>query len=254
MTIPPIAVTCLVTLILGLMIWGGFFYMMDGRRKKFFWLLLPALPLSLIVNLWVKAPLDLWVRTKFGITGGISNLQPGWYILFVLFLAPFTEELIKLVPIIIPSLRKWILKDAVWVGMFSGLGFGLGEAAYLAYGIANSPQFSRFAWYQFGGFMGERFVVFFIHAVLTAVLVTWIAKGRNNIFFGYLIAVMMHALVNSGVIIFRLGWAGEWLPSAALMICVIGAAFVFENLRKQWMQQNREIFSEQDIVYFQREV
>jgi hypothetical protein len=77
--------------------------------------------------------------------------------------------------------------------MAIGLGFGIGEIWFIAERLAQSPVYAPMPFYQFGGFMGERFVVCLIHgAFLSASL--W--RLRRGLFWGLCLAMLLHYFGN----------------------------------------------------------
>src|SRR5439155_15052578 len=126
-----------------------------------------------------------------GIPPRVTADTPLWFIAFAFLLAPVFEEAIKVTPLLLPWVRKLVKgpDSALWVGLALGIGFGLGEAAYLAYAIAQSPQYASTPWYEFTGYLSERLLVCFLHGVLTAVVVLGLQRGKGWAVLGYLAAV-----------------------------------------------------------------
>jgi len=60
---------------------------------------------------------------------------------------------------------------AIWVGLALGVSFGMGEAAYIAYSIELSPQYTGLSAAAFAGFGLERWITCLLHGVMTAVFI-----------------------------------------------------------------------------------
>jgi len=220
--------------------------------RRYVWLILAGLPLSLIVNQLIKTPLitslAAWTETplKLGLDA------PFWLILLIGLNAPIFEEAIKILPILLPAARI-SLKDAsqaLWTGLALGMGFGLGEAAYLAHGIAQSPAYNQLPWYVFTGFASERLVVTFGHGLLTSLAVLGLSYGREKALFGYLTAVGLHALINLGPILSILKLIPSTVSSMGTYIAILVAFALFQkNISKAKRISGIE---KTEIIYFER--
>ncbi|MBM4463995.1 MAG: PrsW family intramembrane metalloprotease [Chloroflexi bacterium] len=251
---PGIYVMAVITLLVSAALWGGLLYVLPGRTKRYLWLLLPGLPLSALVNLGVKRPLAVMAGQMAGVAPKLGLETPWWFILFLFLLAPVFEEAVKVVPLLLPQVRRLLVSSAaaLWVGMALGISFGLGEAAYLAYGIAQSPQYAALPWYIFTGYFGERLVVCFVHGVMTAVVVTGLQHGKGRGMIGYLAAVGLHTLVNLGAVFFQLGLIPAWGAQLALLLPILLLAAIFERLRRDIARGSDGPDSADEIVYFRR--
>ena len=139
-------------------------YVTRAGRPYFAWIL-AGLPLSFLVNRWIKVPVLTGLAAWANLPLKLGPDMPLWFLVAICLNAPVFEEAIKLLPIALPGSRG-ILKDAaspLWAGLAVGMGFGLGEAAYLAYGIAQNPAYAGLPWHGFTGFASERLVVTFGH-------------------------------------------------------------------------------------------
>jgi hypothetical protein len=76
------------------------------------------------------------------------------------------------------------------------MSFGLGEAAYIAYGLAQSPAYNSLPWHVFTGYAAERLVVTFGHGFLASITTYGFYRGGWNAFIRYFSAVGLHALIN----------------------------------------------------------
>lgn len=227
-TILPMAV---VTFALSSVLWCGMLYIYSGRTWRFVNLVWWGLPLSALVNLLVKAPLGRWVGELADIKPGIGLDTPWWFLLFLFALAPVFEELVKLLPAVLPWVRRQMADpgDAFYTGMALGIGFGLGEALYIAYQVASSGAYEKYPWYSFTGYFGERLVVVFLHGFMTALFLWFVARRKPVA--GFLIAALTHAVLNSGAMLYQLGLVAEWVASAVMVTVLIAAVLVFEKFR-----------------------
>ena len=244
------------TILCSTLLWGGLLYVLSGRVHRYLWLLLPGLPLSALANLWIKRPLAVTVSQAAGIEPVFNLGQPLWFLLFLWFLSPLVEEAIKLLPLALPPIRAFLSGDlaALWTGMALGISFGLGEAAYLAYGVAQSPQYAGMPWYMFTGYFGERLQVCLVHGVMTAVAVYGLRRGKRQALVAYLVAVAMHALVNAGVVLLQLGLIPAWATQASLLASMVLLLGVFEWLRGRSARTDPGARKQADErVYFSRE-
>ncbi|KUG20225.1 hypothetical protein ASZ90_010045 [hydrocarbon metagenome] len=217
------------------MVWGGLVYVLAGRAPRCLWLILPGLPLSAIVNIAVKAPLAAAVADAGGVDPLVAAAAPLWYLAFLLMLAPVTEEAIKAAPLVAPQLRRFAesRRGALSAGMALGVGFGIGEAAYLAYAVSLSPVYADLPWYLFIGFLQERFVVTFIHGALTAIVVTGMLRGAAGLLAGYLAAVLLHALLNSGALLYQIGRAPLWGAQVTIFAALILLVAIILRLHRR---------------------
>jgi RsiW-degrading membrane proteinase PrsW (M82 family) len=104
---------------------------------------------------------------------------PAWFVAYKVMLTPLVEETLKAAPLLLRPVRQMITSrsSALWVGFVLGVSFGLGEAAFLAYGIAQAGVYNDLPWYAFTGYLNERLLACFAHGVLTAFVVTGIQRG-----------------------------------------------------------------------------
>lgn len=251
---PPIYIMAVITLALSAAVWGGLIYACSGREKRYLWLLLPGLPLSAVVNLLIKRPLIIGVGEAAEVAPGQGLVTPLWFLLFLWLVSPITEEAIKLVPLLLPWARQRLHSraGALWTGTALGVGFGLGEAGFIAYSIAQSPHYAAYPWYAFTGYLGERFIVCFCHGVMTAVVVHGLHRGRWRALTGYLAAVGLHALLNVGAMLAQLGVISPAVASLSLIVPVAILALIFESLRRRIARAEDSAEASGEIVYFRR--
>jgi hypothetical protein len=166
------------------------------------------------------------------------------------------EEATKLLPLLLPRVRGLLAdrSSALWAGMALGIGYGLGEAAYLAYGIARNPHYAHLPWYLFTGYFGERLVVCFLHGVMTAVAVSGVRRGFRQGLLGYLAAMGLHGLINIGAALYQfklIPLAATQLPFIASLILLV---IIFERLRRTASREPGSADKAEEVVYYQRTV
>ena len=241
LTISVTAILCITTL--------SYFAHSD---RHYYWLVLAGLPLSLIVNRLIKVPLINGIAGWAGISLRLGPDVPFWFIVLILLAAPILEEAIKLLPVVIPAARIFLndSSHALWSGLALGMGFGLGEAAYLAYGIAQSPTYNQLPWHMFTGFLSERLIVTFSHGFLTSIAVLGLYFGGRKAFFGYLSAVGLHALINLGPILLAVKRIPEPVSSMGSYAVILAAFVIFQkNIR---IARQSSGIEPSEVIYFQR--
>jgi hypothetical protein len=181
--------------------------------------------------------------------------SPLWFILFVWLVSPVCEEAIKLAPLLFPRIRAYLATpvDALWAGFVLGFSFGLGEAAYLAWSIAQSPTYAGMPWYLFSGYASERLIVCFGHGMLTAFITAGLQRSLGSAIRGYLTAVALHALLNVGPLLLALGLVSMAVVQLPLILALILLVFLFERLRRTVMQDPTAPDLAQEVVYFTRD-
>ena len=232
------------------LLWGGLVYWLSKRKWMYLALMLITLPFSAIVNLWIKKPVYEFLLSSLDISE-LSMTSPVWFLVFVLFLSPVTEEAVKLSPLLAKQVRRMIDRSsALWTGMGLGMGFGIGEIWYLAWGFSMVPGLAGYPFYYFGGFIWERVTVVFIHGVMTAVAVTAFTKRGKGLLTGYIGAVFLHAFTNIGAMLYQTRLWDETLASLYLFLPAVVAILIFEHLRKKGLtyQKHAEtvLFSRSD--------
>lgn len=220
--------------------------------RRYYWLLLAGLPLSFLVNYWIKVPVLTSIAAWTGIPLRLGPAVPMWFIVLIWLNSPVFEECIKVLPVAIPASRIF-LKDAsssLCAGLALGMSFGLGEAAYLAYGIAQSATYNQLPWHMFMGFASERLIVTFGHAFLTSLVVLGLHYGRQKVLFGYLSAVGLHALINLGPILLALKLIPQAASSMGSYAAILAAFVIFQkNEHAARKMDEKEPY---EIVYFER--
>jgi hypothetical protein len=220
--------------------------------RRYYWLILAGLPLSLIVNHYIKTPVIASLATATQTPLRLAPEAPVWFLLAIWLNAPVFEEAIKVLPMVLPASRAFLgdASQALYAGLALGFGFGLGEAAYLAYGIAQSSEYSQLPWHMFTGFAFERSVVTFAHGWITSIVVLGIHLGKRKTLLGYLTAVGFHALINLGPILLAL----HLLPATVSSLgsyAVIFFAFLLFQKNEKYAEAISGVES-REVIYFER--
>jgi hypothetical protein len=251
---PGVYITAIITMLASAMFWGGVIYLFSGHTRRYLGLLILGLPLSALVNLWIKPSVALRL-------GQIANIPPGqgwsnlptWFLFSLFMLTPILEELIKVTPLLLPRVRRLIQDrgSAFWLGLTLGISFGLGEAAFVAYGVAQVPDYASLPWYALTGYASERFMICLWHGVMTSVFVMGLQRGAGLGMIGYGKAVVLHALGNAPPMLAALGYIPSWATSLSITALFMWAVFLFERLRRRivWSSPAKE---SSDIFYFTR--
>lgn len=242
-----------ITTIVALALWGGLIYLFTGHQKRYLWLLLLGLPLSALANIIVKPKMISTVGRMFQVQPGLGLAAPAWFLAFMVLLTPLVEEPIKILPLLLRPASNMIVSrtGALWVGFVLGVSYGLGEAVFLAYAIAESGAYDFLPWYAFTGFLNERIMACFAHGVLTAVLVTGIQRGGRYILHGFLSALGLHLFLNAPTAMYQLQWISYELYSLFTVIPFIVLAVIFERIRRA-ARRREDDQSENEIVYWRR--
>jgi DNA-directed RNA polymerase subunit RPC12/RpoP len=147
-------------------------------------IVLPMEPLSFYL---VRVPLDHWLTALLG--SGSPTLR--W---LSTFYAPLTEEPAKLLPLLIPAIRRDTnAGNFARYALAIGLGFGIGEMWFIAQLIASNPKFAGVPFYFFGGYLSERLMVCVFHSAFVAVAL-W--QLRKRFVLGEAGAMALHWLGN----------------------------------------------------------
>ncbi|MCC7158869.1 MAG: hypothetical protein IT281_04965 [Ignavibacteria bacterium] len=156
--------------------------------KLLIMLFLIELPMALVAFYFIRMPLlDNAFKYLFGSSAELYGFMRNFY-------APLTEEPAKLLPLIFPFFRGKITKQNFVVAALAlGLGFGIGEIWLVGNFIAASPKFADLPWYQFTGFMNERFMVCIVHAGMTSFALN---RLGNKFILGLLGSMGLHFLGN----------------------------------------------------------
>jgi uncharacterized membrane protein YhfC len=251
---PQIYIMAVITLVVSLALWGGLTYLFTGRQRRYFWLLLLGLPLSAVANLLLKPQAVIAVGQAAHVQPGLGLSAPIWFLAFKVLITPLVEEAIKITPLLLSPAWRMVTSraSALWVGFMLGVSFGLGEAAFIAYVVAQNDVYDALPWYAFTGFLNERIMTCFAHGVLTAILVIGIHRRRRFVLYGYLAALGLHLFLNAPIAIYQFQWISYELYNISLGIPFIVLAVIFERMRRV----SRELKDDQgskEIVYWQRQ-
>jgi hypothetical protein len=185
-----IYITALITTLIAVAFIGGLIKWRSDKLDFRFLLILFLIELPMAILTFYLVRIYLLDYAVKYLIGGHINM----YGIAKTFYAPLTEEPAKLLPLLIPALRNRITKENfVWVALALGLGFGIGEIWLVGYFIATTPVYANIPWYQFTGFINERFMVCLIHGGFTA-FALW--KLCNKSLWGIAVAMLVHFLGN----------------------------------------------------------
>lgn len=196
--------------------WAG-----RGRDRATLTVFLAGLPLSYMINEFVKVPLT--PKAPFTSVSG----PPAWgFLLPQLWISPVVEEAAKLLQLTLPGVRATLpnRESLVRADMAAGFGFGLGEAWYFAWGRARTAAYSSLPFLALTGYVSERLIMTFAHAAMTAIAVTG--------FSGYAKAVAFHALINFGPLAYQLDLIGAPVRSFLTLVSIGALIVVFDRVRR----------------------
>lgn len=201
-----LTIATLVALVLSSGLLGALLLYGSNRRWALLWAVAATLPLAAVASRLVVRPAAFTLREAAGIEPPITLGDPLWYLVVLALLPPVTEELLKLGPLVVRPLSLLASgpSAALWLGFALGLGFGLGETVYLAYGLSAALP-SGVTVGQFGGFITERLLISAAHAALSAIAVRGTFAGGRFVPVGILGAVALHVLVKLGGVMQQLG-------------------------------------------------
>jgi len=226
---------------------------LTGSDRRYYLLMVAGLPSSFLINRLVKIPLISGIGSLAGIPLKLGPDMPLWFLGVIWLAAPIFEEAIKILPMALRPARKLMTGEAqaLWAGLALGIGFGLGEAAYLAYGMVRDPATNSLPWYMFSGFVTDRLIVSFGHGLMTAVAVMGLKHGGGRAFLGYLAAVGLHALLNLGPILSALKLISPTLASFGTYAAILLAFLIV--MRKGRLARKDGAVTAGQINYFSRE-
>lgn len=243
--IPQIYIAAAITLLIALGFWSGLIYLFSGHQKKYFWLLLLGLPF--------KPQVTIFVGQTLHVQPGLGLGAPAWFLAFKVLITPLIEEPLKLLPLLLRPAWKMVTgqTSALWVGFVLGVSFGLGEASFLAYGIAQTPAYSSLPWYAYSGYFSERLMACFAHGVLTAIVVIGMKRGAPWTLYGFLAALALHLFMNAPTVMYQLRWFSFELYNFSLLIPFIVLAVIFEQMRRA-VRGMTDDQAENEIIYWQQ--
>lgn len=239
MGVMPMAV---VTIATAAILWGGFLHAIGLRAPRSLLLLLLPLPLSAAINVFVKRPLIVGLIGPDPATIDLGA-EPVWTLALLLFVAPITEEAVKLLPLVIPAVSALARRERgdVRVGFALGIGFGIGEALYLAFRISGDPRFTDMPWYAFTGYLVERLAACYIHGALTAIVVSRLYRGWPAPLLGYAAAVALHAAANLGPLLYQAHVIPAELAWVLVAPVILILTVIFERLRARVVRERSRV-------------
>ncbi len=252
---PQIYIMAAVTLAASVALWGGLIYFLAGRQKRYFCLLLLGFPLSALANFLLKPQAIIAVGRAAQVQPGLGLAAPVWFLAFQVLISPLVEEPLKVLPLLLGPARKMLASptSALWVGFALGISFGLGEAAVIAYGVAQSGAYDFLPWYAFTGFFNERLMTCFGHGVMTSVLVVGMQRGGRFILYGFLGALGLHLFLNAPTVMYQIQWISVSVYSFSLLIPFIVLAVVFERMRRATRNSTKDEDGK-EVIYWRRQV
>ena len=162
---PGIYLTAVFTTVVATAIFGTLIHKLRlPANERLLWLAaVVALPLQPLAFYFIRIPIDHWLVARLG----SMSVTYKW---LVTFYAPLTEEPAKLIPLLIPALRRDINStNFVRYALAIGGSFAIGEMWFIADRVAHMPNLATLPFYQFGGYVSERLMVCFFHSAFVAV-------------------------------------------------------------------------------------
>lgn len=175
-----------------------------------------ALPMQPLAFYLVRIPLDHWLVSQLGSTSIAYQWLTSLY-------APLTEEPAKLIPLLIPAIRRDIrAANFVRYALAIGFGFAIGEMWLVADHVARVPAFAGLPFYMFGGYMGERLVTCLLHSAFVCVAL-W--RLRSRFLLGVAGAMTLHWLCNFPILL--MAWDAGGFGKTFWTIAVQGWVLLF---------------------------
>jgi DNA-directed RNA polymerase subunit RPC12/RpoP len=186
---PQIYITAIITTVFSAAIlgWLGFFRAKTDIRPALLTAFLIVLPMQPVFFYLIRLPFHELMKQWFAGNKPLLGFLTTFY-------APLTEEPAKLVPLLLPFVRRQITRNSLAsFAVMIGLGFGIGEMWMVAHEVTKASQFANLAWYDFLGYINERFMVCIFHASFTAFVLLFM---RRLFWLGILIAMALHYSLN----------------------------------------------------------
>lgn len=192
-----------------------------------------AVPLSLLTNQLVKRPFAELVAAALGTSTRLAPGTPDAFAMAVLVFGALAEEVAKLLPFVVPQLRRRIAdRETGTAGFVAGLGFGIGEILYLGASIASREEFATRSALEFMPFVSERIAATYLHTLLTSIVLSAGFRARG-VGLGLCIAVALHVLANSGAVLYQVGALPVALATLEFGVVLILATVVWVRLRQR---------------------
>jgi len=184
----------IISLIAGLLL---YFIVRSGKEKKYYIIALINLPMCWLAFTYIRTPLfDLFISSKLISSTIIINL------IYTLW-GPITEEISKILFLIVPAFRRWITdyKKVIIIAFCAGIGFGIGEAWFVANIIIKTDPLTIQSNSLLGlsGYTLERLWVCIVHSVFCIISISGFLKGKKLLYLFY--AILLHFLVNAPIFI-----------------------------------------------------
>lgn len=226
---PGIVITAIGVAVVATLLYGGVLLWRAPRAER------PLLALCYVLQLPMSAAAFYLVRTPLDqvvVHPLLGDSAIYWWgrVLY----APLTEEPAKLWPLLVPWIATRITREnATRVAMALGLGFGVGEIGFVAHLVLGDPRLAALSWYEFGGFINERFLVCLIHGLFTAMALLGWKRWRIGFAGGLALAMLLHLLGNLPILLGAAGLLGDpavrgviislwiavfWLAAAVLLL------------------------------------
>jgi hypothetical protein len=108
--------------------------------------------------------------------------------------------------------------------MALGLGFGVGEIFFIADLVLANPQMAALPWYDFGGFINERFLVCLIHGLFTSMTLLGWKRWPLGFGGGLALGMLLHLLGNLPILLAAAGLLGSdpTFRSILIQLWVVG--------------------------------
>jgi RsiW-degrading membrane proteinase PrsW (M82 family) len=202
-----------------------------GRDTRILAAFVIGLPLSALVNPYVKTPIILWLEAVT--QPSASGAAPWRFLWLVLWVAPLVEEAAKLLPLVAPVIRESLGSPRIplRIGLAAGSGFGLGEAWYLALGMSRTPGYAAVQFSSMASYISERLIITLAHGAMTAVAVSGFA-GRPSPLGGYALAVFLHGFLNAGSLAYQAGLISLASRNVAMLASIVLLAVAFQRIRR----------------------
>ncbi len=208
-------------------------------KKSWAWAVLATSAfLGWIIVSFIQLPVQIWLGV--GLTNIWSQEALSRWLMLAgipqMLVSGVVQEAVKLAPVIFIWLRRdrsISPRDGLFIGAIAGLGFGIFEAVYSHNLILAQGWIWEYV--RAGGFLTlagfwERFFSIAFHIAVSALAGWGLAKGKGWQF--YLIASLLHTLINYGIIIISAGYFT--ILQTEIYIAVIAVALTGVMLWVRW--------------------
>lgn len=214
MTLSGIMMAALAVSLYATVVYGAYLAARAPREERPLLLLcfVAQLPMSALAFVALRRPLD-------GVVRAVLSPDHPLYAWVTLLYAPLTEEPAKLWPLLLPVAARGVTRENLGrVARALGVGFGVGEALWLAHLALQDPRVGRLPWGMFVPFMRERFQVALIHALLVAIALHGVTARPRRVGRWIAAAMAAHAALNLPVLLAAKGHlGGDGAQVAALL-------------------------------------